>query len=250
MSPWEVPDEAPWPEPPSDPPQAQVDFAKMHYQAQIDEVKARYQAAIDEAKAQWRDAASLVAERRKQDAAHDEALAATDDKLREAVHGAYLEVAKGSLDRSLQRANFVTAVAGAAGTSYAALLALVYSVSADTPNPMPARGILPTIFFGISLLLCAYYIAYIRAATRRGHYIPAGTGPHIRERRMLFFVEWIMGSVTRLAWALRTSLVSLGVGLALIPLPFLKVSNTFTVAAAISGAVVLGVTLWLESRSS
>lgn len=233
MSPPQLPNSPEWPDPPNEPATAEADFAKLYYQARIDEVKARYEAEIDEVKARWRDTAT-----------HEDNLIAAEDKLREAVHSAYLEVAKGALDRSIQRANFVTAVAGAIGTSYTALLALVYSVSANTPNPMPVRGIYPAIFFGLALLLSTFYVAYIRAGTQRGHYIPKGEGPHLQERRMLFFVEWVMGSVTRRVWALRMSIVSLGIGLALNPLPFLEVPNPSVVPVLLVGlGIVIGALL-------
>jgi hypothetical protein len=106
MSTPQLPDDAPWPAPPSEPPSTEADFAKMLYQAQIDAVKARYQAQIDEIKARWRDDASNATEGRKLDAAREDNVSSAEGRLREAVHNAYLEVAKSALDRSLQRANF------------------------------------------------------------------------------------------------------------------------------------------------
>jgi hypothetical protein len=216
----------------------------MLYQAQIDGVKARYQAQIDEIKARWRDEAANATEHRKLDAAREDSVSSAEGRLREAVHNAYLEVAKGALDRSLQRANFLVAATGAIATTYTGLLALVYSVSATKPNPLPVSGLFPAFFLGLSLVLGAFYVVYIRAGTMRGHYIPTGTGAQIQERRLLFFIGWVMGSVNQRAWALRTSIVSLGVGLVLIPLPFLKVSSVLAWGAAGVGFLVVFV-WWL-----
>ncbi len=233
----ELPGNVSWPKPPDKPASAEADFAKAYYQAQIDEVKARYQAEIDRTKAQWEDEIASGAERRKLAEARRDAASAIEDKLLEAVHTSYLEVAKGTLDRSLQRANFVTAVSGAVGTSYAGLLALAYSASAATPRPLPPQGIVPAIFLGLSLLLSAFYVAYVRAGTETRQLIPTGIGGQIQERRMLEFMDYVTDSVVRRAWALRMAIVSLGVGIILIPLPFLETSSRLI--SILIGAVVL-----------
>jgi hypothetical protein len=249
MSTPQLPDDAPWPAPPSEPPSAEADFAKMLYQAQIDGVKARYQAQIDEIKARWRDDAANATEDRKLDAAREDSVSSAEGRLREAVHSAYLEVAKGALDRSLQRANFLVAAAGAIATTYTGLLALVYSVSATKPNPLPVWGLFPAFFLGLSLVLGAFYAAFIRARTVQGHFIPTGTGAQIQERRLLFFIEWVMTSVNQRGWALRTSIISLGVGLVLIPLPFLEISSVLAWGAAAIGLLVVGI-WWLNDTQS
>lgn len=238
----ELPDTDSWPQPPNEP-GAEKDFATILYQAQIDTAKARYLAEIEEVKARWRDEATELAERRKQEAARQDVALATEDKFREAVHNAYLDVAKSTLERSLQRANFVTAAAGTIGTSYAALLALVYSVSSTNPNPLPARGIVPAVFLGLSFLLSAIYVGFIRSGTTKGHFIPSGVGGQIEERRMVFFLYWAIGGAMRRAWALRAAVVSLGVGVALIPLPFLQVPRQASWFAMGAGGLVF--IIWL-----
>jgi hypothetical protein len=173
MDPSELPSQAEWPAPPADAGD-QPDFKKIRYQAQIDEVKARLQAQIDEIKARWRDHASHSAEEWKLTEARRDGRLAAEDALRAAVQSAYLDVAKGTLDRALKRAEFLTAAAGAIGTSYAALLGLVYSAGGDTPRPLPATGIGPALFLGLALVLSAFYVAYIRVSASTGRVLPAG----------------------------------------------------------------------------
>src|SRR5262249_25585244 len=148
----ELPSQTVWPEPPTDMGD-QSDLAKIRYQAEIDEITARLQAEIDEVKARWRDRAARDAEEWKLTEARGDGRLAAEAALGAAVQSAYVDVAKGPLDRALKRAEFLTAAAGAIGTSYAALLGLVYSAGGDTPKPLPATGIGSALFLGLALVL-------------------------------------------------------------------------------------------------
>jgi len=238
----DLPEQVNWPPPPAGGGD-QANLAQIHYQAQIDEVKARYQAQIDEVKASWRDRAAHEAEEWKLTEARRDGRIAAEDALRAAVQSAYLEVAKGTLDRALKRAEFLTAAAGAIGTSYAALLGLVYSASADTPNPLPAAGIGPALFLGLAFVLSAFYISYIRVGISTGRALPAGLGVEMQEERLLFFIKWITDSALERAWALRTAIVSLGIGVALTPLPFLQLDETTRWQLIGAGAVLFVIVL-------
>jgi hypothetical protein len=244
----ELPSDISWP--PKPPKLEEADFAKMLYQAQLDIETAKYQAQIDEIKAQWRDQATTALELSKLEKTRQDNATAEEDKLREAVHAAYLEVAKGTLDRALKRADFITGVAGAIGTSYAALLALVYSTSSEPPTPLPGRGIVPALFLGLSFLLSAFYVAFIRPGSLAGQYLPSGVGGTIQEDRMLFFLKWVTEGAMQRAWALRTAVISLAVGVALIPLPFLQLSDNITLTLSCIGALVVIVSLVYELVSS
>ncbi len=225
-----LPDKISWPAPPEKPQSAEADFAKILYQGVIDEVKTR-----------WRDQVSAATEEQKLVAARLDGRVAAEDALRLAVQSAYLDVVRGALDRALTRANFVTAVAGAVGTSYAALLALVYSVSGNQLKPLPPTGIVPAVFLGLSFVLSAFYVAYIRPYTKPGHILPTGTGAYMQEDRLLFFIKWVNDGTMQRAWALRVSIVCLGIGVALMPLPFLERAGAIT--AIIIGMGILGLTV-------
>lgn len=188
---------------------------ELHYSAVVDAWK-RERAAELEARAEE----SKLIEQRLDDQV------ATENALRAAVHGAYLDVAKASLERSLQRATFVTGAAGTMATIYSGLLALVYSVSKEGAAPMPASGIGPAAFLGLSLVLSTVYVAFINRSFRDGRHLRSGLGsPLLQERRLATFLDWSIGGSYRRAWALRTSVLSLGVGVALTPLPFLELSE-------------------------
>lgn len=177
---------------------------------------------------------------------------ATENELRATVHGAYLEVATAALERGLKRATFVTGAAGTMATIYTGLLALVYSVAKDSLSPMPASGIGAAAFLGISFVLSTVYVAFINRSVGDGRHLPTGIGsPQLQEDRLATFIEWTIGSGLRRAWALRSSVFSLGIGVALTPVPFLRLAEWQRWCLIAVGAVILLGKLvheWVTSR--
>jgi hypothetical protein len=221
----DLPSQVSWPALPADE-GAQSEWAKMLYQAELDATIARYQATIDEIKARWRDRATHDAEEWKLIEARRDGRMTAEDGLRAAIQSAYLDVAKGAVDRALKRAEFLSAAAIAIGTTYTGLLALVYSVGDNQPNPLPASGIGPALFLGVAFVLSTFYVAYVQAGFSNGSPLPAALSVELQEERLLFFMRWVRNSSFRRAWALRTAVASLGIGVVLIPLPFLQFDET------------------------
>lgn len=195
----------PLPEVKSQDPQA--DVKKLLYQAQLDKIKMELQAGIDE------DQATTTAnlEREKAGWANEYALLQAD-------YGSYAEVAKEQINRATARAQFIQTAAAAISSAYAAILALSFSV---TDRPLTAQGVAPTIFFGLSVVLVAVYLAFF---TRPATLPPPRPQPRLadvqRERRDAF-IRWTNSSVlVRVQW-LHAAIISLGLGVALLPVAFL-----------------------------
>jgi hypothetical protein len=182
--------------------------------------------------------------------------AAAEDALRAAVQAAYLGVAQGQIDRSLKRAEFVTTAAGAIGTTYAGLLALAFSISAQQPHPFPARGLAPAVFLAVSFVMSVIYVAFLHRSTADLLLLPSGTDAGLQESRLTTFLKWVNLGLLRRTWALRTAVISLGAGVALLPLPFIKISSTWAgvVIGIAAAAVVLWIALelgyWLATRNA
>jgi hypothetical protein len=72
------------------------------------------------------------------------------------------ELALGTSDKALERARaagtFIQGTAAALGTLYTGILTLVF-VAKD--NPLPARGLIPTLFFALAMALAAFHTAFI-----------------------------------------------------------------------------------------
>jgi hypothetical protein len=164
--------------------------------------------------------------------------AAAETDLRSAIHSAYIEAAKGKLDRVASAASFVTTAAGAIGTIYTGLLALVYSVASTPARPLPARGLAPAVFLALAFFFSVLNIAFIRSSGERRRILPVAETWRAQEARLVTYLLWIEAGATRRAWALRVAVVCLGAAVALLPLPFVSLSAT---ATGITIGIVAGV---------
>ncbi len=171
-------------------------------------------------------------------AREDTALAA-DMALLQAVHGGYLAVAQSSLDRAIQRATYVATAAGAIGTLYTAVLAARYTTSHEAP----ARSIVPALFIGAAVAFSVWYMAFLRGHTRNQQLLVSGTGGSVAETRLLDFMEWTFSGVLARAWSLRVSVIALALGLALLPIGLVQLSNGSTDLIGFAALAIL--VLWL-----
>jgi hypothetical protein len=161
------------------------------------------------------------------------------DQLVVAVHDAYLQVGRTVIERSLTRANIVLTGATAAVTAYTALLGLVYSASHGRSSP--ATALLPVPYLGLAIALTAFYSGYLAPRGRRFHPLPVGSSRDVAEERLARFLSWVVGTTMARAWALRVATVSLGLGLALLPVGFIALHGVLAVLVkTVPGALLLG----------
>jgi hypothetical protein len=171
--------------------------------------------------------------------AREDAALAADMALLQAVHGSYLAVAQSSLDRAIQRATYVATAAGAIGTLYTAVLAARYTTSHEAP----ARSIVPALFIGAAVAFSVWYMAFLRGHTRNQQLLLSGTGGSVAETRLLDFMEWSFSGVLARAWSLRVSVISLALGLALLPIGLVQLSSGSTDLIGFAALAIL--VLWL-----
>lgn len=165
---------------------------------------------------------------------------AVEATLLGAVHGGYIAVAQGSLDRAVQRATYVTTAAGAVATLYTGILGLRYSAD---HTALPARALIPALFIGAAVAFSTFYMAFLRGSTKRQELLPSGLGGDIAETRLLDFMEWSFGGVLARAWSLRLSVLSLALGLAFLPIGFVQLSGGITWALGMAAVALL--VLWI-----
>jgi hypothetical protein len=233
--------------PPPNVPSAEKEIAQLHYKGLIDDAASRLKAALDERVATRkreedradtstshdfeREKVATAAEVAREVAAQAVADArltadiAAEVALVKSVHDAYIAVAQGAIDRAMKRAEFVTATVTAITGIYTGLLGITYGLQAGN-TPLPARGIIPGLFLGTSLVFAALYMAYIRGYGKARRLLPSGLGgDEVVQARLVTFFDWTFSGVLRRAWALRLSVVSLAVALTLLPIPFLDISG-------------------------
>jgi hypothetical protein len=137
----------------------------------------------------------------------------------------------------------MTGLITAVSTAYAALLALVYGAG-EKEVPLPGRALIPMCFLGFALVLAAFYTSFLRRNMKKRNLLPSGLGGTLADDRLKTFLDWVFAGVLERAWALRTSIITFGLGVALLPLPFARVSDdttrTLTILAAITVVIWLG----------
>jgi hypothetical protein len=199
-----------WPETPDvseNDPQANVKLEL--YKAQLDMIRANHQAGID-----------LEKERLKTEVDLQTADYANEYATFQEVYKGYIEVAKGGIDRSLQRADFVQKVAAAIGTVYVGIVALSFSIEKDAA--LPVTGMIPTIFLGLSFFLAAIFVSYITQPGTMEEEPSNGTlrGSQISRRNN--FILWTRRTTMRRGYFLQASVISLGISIFFLPVPYLS----------------------------
>jgi hypothetical protein len=160
------------------------------------------------------------------------------------IHDAYLDVIKGTLDRSVTRAQFLTATIGAVSTTYTSLLGINFAVASS--RPAPGRALIPVMFLGLGLALAALYVAFLKRTAAQRRLLPTAIGGAVAEERLKTFMEWTFSGVLSRAWALRTAIVAFAVGLAMMPLPFVTISAATEHLVVAAGVLVLLVWVGVE----
>ncbi|HLL79281.1 MAG TPA: hypothetical protein VKT25_07270 [Ktedonobacteraceae bacterium] len=201
-----------WPSPVETPTSdKKAETTKALYQAQLQVLNNRQQGYID----------------------RDKAVRTSDYAFHQAVFQAYLDVAKGQIDRSVTRTQFLATAASAIGTVYTAVIGLSFGLG--QPNhTLPGTGIVPAIFLGLALAFAVYYLTFI---TSQSHLLKqpdpdqkeAGEttivhGPLLPVQRLFDernrLIEWVASTVvSRVHW-LHAAVISLAMGVVFLPLAF------------------------------
>ena len=225
---------------------SQSEVKKILYQAQVDLVKADYAAAAVNLKAAIDD---LIETRKREsitNAERDKAAWADEYSQRQSINSAYVEVAKSSVERIITRATFVQNAATAMSGAYVAVLGLSFAVK---EHRLPARGVLPTFFLGLAIFLAAAYVSFITKAPPVKPLAPSGTRSVDQDIRRNTFILWTRQIGLQRRRLMQASVVSLGVGILLLPLPYVDMSLWMVLTASGVGLALVIFVPWIVSRS-
>jgi hypothetical protein len=202
-------------------------------------ITARYERKLDAWLETWKQAAADSAQDIATQVAQEDAEQTAESALHKAIHDAYVATTQSSLDRALTRMNVVTASVGAIATIYTGLLALVYAAKPGEGEKLSLVGIVPALFLGLSLFLVTVYAAMFRKAHGAMTLLPTGLGGQIAEERLTTFMSWCFGGIWARAWALHAGIVSLGFGLATLPLPFVASPDWLETVIFVGGLLLV-----------
>lgn len=215
-----------WPAPPpgheDDP-----ELRKILLQAEADAELARRREAAEQAAAE----AALGRELQK-------SAQATEDELAKAVHAARLEIGKTAIDRGIGAAEFIRNAAAAIVTLYTGVLGVAFATGEDS-TPLPARGIVPAVFLGLAITCAAGYVALLAKADQTSAPKPHSSLPIFQERRLNAFIEWTSKIALDRVRFLHSAVLSLGLGVLLLPVAFVDISDLVAGIVAVAGLLVV-----------
>lgn len=182
---------------------AKLERAKMQFQAEIDHQKDERMNIDDQRKAEFDHYYAMFKE----------------------IQKAYLDVSKATIDRSIQRADFLQKVAASVVSVYTGILALTYTVDKSKGVALSFTGVIPAFFLGLSFLLSAVYVSFITKSQPIKMQPPDGSlmGTELRQRKA--FILWNNTTVLKRAHLLQASVVSLGIAIFFLPIPYLQVPD-------------------------
>jgi len=188
-----------------------IEIGKIVESNKLDHQKMEENVPLDQKKSQF----VLEDELQKSILAHEQ-------ELEKAIHVAYIEIAKGQIDRIQIRADFVQKASAVIVTLYTGVLTLVFK--ADSTS-LPARGIAPAIFLGLAVVFSAIYFAFVTPPEDLPH--PKSTNLlELKQRRRLDrYILWSRAPALQRRYFLQLSVICLGAGVMFLPAPFLKIQD-------------------------
>lgn len=140
-----------------------------------------------------------------------------EDRLREAIHNAYIDVTRTSAERMLQRADSVLRVAAAIGTVFTTVLGLLVAVDG---RRISAWAFLPTSLIAASMVLAAFYLGYVSTRSEVAQPLKSSLSAQVQHARLAEYVSWVNRLALRRVWALRLAILTLGVAVASMPIAY------------------------------
>jgi hypothetical protein len=160
------------------------------------------------------------------------------DTVKQKIYESYLEIAKGQIAQANFRAEFIQKASATITSAYTAILGFSFAFSEDVMQPLPIRGLLPSFFAGLSLVLATAYIAFVTQPVKlEGPDIEAGTEGDLRAKRNMF-IEWtrIAAGYNRRKF-IQYAVFSLGMSILFLPSAYINMSD--------SSAIFFGVLVML-----
>jgi hypothetical protein len=238
---------------PKDIPSSEIEYAKLRYAEELQAWLEEWKQKVAEVTAEAALIASREDTRTARNASRIDATLAAEVAAVKSVQDAYIATSQSSLDRALTRVNVVTASISAVITIYTALLGLVFAAEPGKGQPLSLVAIVPALFLGLALFLVTIYAAMFKRSLTVGPLLPSGVGGQIAEIRLVTFMRWCFAGVLARSWALHAGIVSFGIGIATLPLPFVRLSGPQQVAILVTGMVVVGATAlanWSKNRTA
>jgi hypothetical protein len=202
-----------------------IDFKKILFQAEVDVAKAERLADIEIAKAKSLSTTEMLKKSRE-----------SHEAQMQAAYAAFLEVAKEESKQNIPRAQFIQGAAAAIATTYTGILAYTFAV--ESSQPVPARGIIPTLLLGLAIALASAYVGLLSEPGQL-RYTGVSQLPAQRQRERNLFITWVRAKSLRRVYCLHGAVVSLCLGACFLPFPYVQMQDNVATAFALVSVLVV-----------
>jgi hypothetical protein len=187
----------------------EVEFEKIRYQALVD----AYSSRLDE------------------DAATRKLIKDADFSGLASFYSAFVDVGKGSIERTRAAAEAIRNAAGAIGIIYTGVLGLAFS----TDKALPTRGLIPAVFLGLAIVFSTAFVAWLPRTVEDSEVDWPNDTDHVRvdlRNRTDMFLKWVREGTLRRRSYLRGAVLALGFAIAFLPVAFLSLGSKGTPAGS------------------
>jgi hypothetical protein len=131
-----------------------------------------------------------------------------------------LATSAASIDRARKGAEFVQTASAGLGVLYTGVLTFMFSAAA---NPLPLRGVIPTFFFAVAVVAATFYLSFLTDPSTIDEPNIVGTPTQRALIMANFLTRWTRNVTRNRVGALRAAVMSLAVGVALLPIGFISI---------------------------
>jgi hypothetical protein len=173
------------------------------------------------------------------------------DTMSVEFYKAYIEIAKGTVERSQKRVEMLQAAALAIGGLYTGIAAYIFTTADQAAagdaalgiKNFPNRGVIPTMFLGAAIVFAMAYLSFL-TQPRAGdpvEGISSIRGDLNQQRNN--FVQWMTDVPWWRTGCIQLAVISLGLGVAFLPVAFTSISDHDAFRSAIVASAVV-IVVW------
>jgi hypothetical protein len=174
------------------------------------------------------------------------------DNMSIEFYKAYIEIAKGTVERSQKRVEMLQAAALAIGGLYTGIAAYIFKTADKAAagdaalgiKNFPNRGVIPTMFLGAAIVFAMAYLSFLTQPRAGDPVEGIGSIRGDLNQQRNNFVKWMTDVPWWRTGCIQLAVISLGLGVAFLPIAFTNISDHDAFRAAIIASTAV-IVIWM-----
>jgi hypothetical protein len=160
---------------------------------------------------------------------------ATDDYLERKLHETLWAETTASVTRLKDAAKWIETAAAGLAALYATALGITFSIA---DNPLPARGFISPLFFGLAVGTAAIYLAYVSSGPGPARPAYGSSAAERNWEKTKYFSQYGLAEVKLRGGWLRAAVLALLIGVFFMPAPYVDLTPLATVQPPPQGSAL------------